>query len=128
MIREKIRMRFPHCKSDRGNGHAPITVHLLSQSAYYEAYQDCLCTELQLQQHSDSSSMKQNWDTLKTSIVTAAECSLGRSRRRQPDWLQENADTLAPLIEAKNKARNKTKQTAKQRVLEAIKEKLKKNS
>ena len=58
--------------------------------------------------------MVQNWDTLKTSIVTAAECSLGHSRRRQPDWFQESADTLAPLIKAKNKARKKMLRTAEQ--------------
>ena len=107
MIRVRIRMTYPHYRTNRRSGHVPIAVSHLHQSAYRAAYQDCISTELEANQHLDSNSVEQNWDRLKTSIVTAAESSLGRSRKRQPEWFQEKADILSPLIEAKNIARNK---------------------
>ena len=98
MIRVRIRMTYPRYRTNRRSGHVPIAVSHLHQSAYRAAYQDCISTELEANQHLDSNSVEQNWDRLKTSIVTAAESSLGRSRKRQPEWFQEKADILSPLL------------------------------
>ena len=48
---------------------------------------------------------------MKKCIVTAADETLGRSWKKQPDWFLENADKLKPIIEAKNKARNRMLQS-----------------
>ena len=54
---------------------------------------------------------KQSWERMKKCIVTAADETLGRSWKKQPDWFLENADKLKPIIEAKNKARNRMLQS-----------------
>ena len=41
---------------------------------------------------------------MKSSIMAAAEETMGRGRRKQPEWFEENADVLTPLIAAKNEA------------------------
>lgn len=38
---------------------------------------------------------------MKLSITAAA---VGRGRRKQPEWFEENTEVLTPLIVAKNKA------------------------
>ena len=41
------------------------------------------------------------WEQMKSCIVDAAEESLGRSWKKQPDWLLESTDVVMPLIKAK---------------------------
>ena len=36
--------------------------------------------------------------------MAAAEETMGRGRKKQPEWCEENAEVLVPLIEAKNVA------------------------
>ena len=45
-----------------------------------------------------------NWSVVKSCIVSAAERTVGRGKRKQPEWFEENIDELVPLIEAKNVA------------------------
>lgn len=40
-------------------------------------------------------------------MLAAAENTIGRGRKKQPDWFRESADTLDALIEAKNNAHNR---------------------
>ena len=48
---------------------------------------------------------------MKSCIVEAAEESLGRSWKKQPDWLLESMDMVMPLIEANNAARRRLLQS-----------------
>ena len=45
-----------------------------------------------------------NWDALKSCIVPATEEVVGRGKRKQPDWFEDNEELLSPQIKAKNDA------------------------
>ena len=47
---------------------------------------------------------EENWEAC---VVAAAEESLGRVGKKQPEWFEANLVSLMPLIDAKNKARAK---------------------
>ena len=42
---------------------------------------------------------EENWKVLKSCIVLGAVRKLGRGKRRQLEWFEENAEKLLPLIE-----------------------------
>ena len=46
--------------------------------------------------------MEQNWNTVKSCIITSAENLIGRGTKKQPDWFSESSDILVPLINIKN--------------------------
>lgn len=46
----------------------------------------------------------ENWEVLKTCIKTAADATLDRREKKQPEWFEDSLEDLIPLIEAKNKA------------------------
>ena len=52
---------------------------------------------------SDDSSIQEKWNTLKSALSDAAEADLGHSKRRQPDWFQDNSSKIRSLIEKRNK-------------------------
>ena len=52
-------------------------------------------------------STEENWSVLKSCIVSAAEKTIGRGKRKQSEWFEDNAKELMPLIEAKNEAHNR---------------------
>ena len=52
---------------------------------------------------SDDSSIQEKWNTLKRALSDAAEADLGHSKRRQPDWFQDNSSKIRSLIEKRNK-------------------------
>ena len=54
--------------------------------------------------HNASDTSEHNWDVLKSCIVSAAEEAVGRGKRKQLDWFEENMEMLTPLIKAKNDA------------------------
>ena len=54
--------------------------------------------------HSLEKSIKDNWTTVKFSIMAAAEETVSRGRKKQPEWFEESAELLTPLIAAKNEA------------------------
>ena len=41
-----------------------------------------------------------NWSVVKSCIVSTAERTVGRGKRKQPERFEENIDELVPLIEA----------------------------
>ena len=49
---------------------------------------------------------EESWDTMKSCIVSAAEETVGRGKRMQPEWFK-NVEILMPLIEMKNKAHSR---------------------
>ena len=54
--------------------------------------------------YSPDQSVECGWETLRSCVVSAAEETFGRERRKQPEWFTENNDKLVPLIEEKNRA------------------------
>ena len=44
---------------------------------------------------------------MKRCIGSAAEAVVGHGRKKQPDWFLDAADTLLPLLDAKNGARDR---------------------
>ena len=54
--------------------------------------------------HSLEKSIEDNWTTLKLFIMAAAEETVGRGRKKQPEWFEESAEVLIPLTAAKNEA------------------------
>ena len=59
----------------------------------------------------DLATCEENWNTLKSCIVNAAEETIGRGQRKNPEWFEENLDTLLPLIESKNQAHHRAIQS-----------------
>ena len=56
--------------------------------------------------HEVEGTTESNWEVLKSCIWKAGEEIIGQERKNQPDLLLENAESLKPLIESKNRAHN----------------------
>ena len=54
-----------------------------------------------------------NWTALTGCIVSAAEVVVGCGKKKQPDWFIEAADTLQPLLRAKQQAHKEVLHTNK---------------
>ena len=102
MIRAKFRVRFPRVCATKDK--IAFAVHELSLKAKKDEYRDKLEDKLRVNTHSLETSTEDNWTTVKLSTTAAAEESVGRERRNQPEWFEENTEVLTPLIVAKNKA------------------------
>ena len=104
LVRAKLNIVVPHHAGKKGMC-MPFAVHKLSTSeARREEYQESLQSNLLDRPHSEDDAAERNWDALKSSIVAAAEETLGRGRRKQPEWFADSSKFLVPLIEDKNKA------------------------
>ena len=56
---------------------------------------------------SEDAGVERKWSAVKSALVGAAEEVLGKADRRQPDWFQESAIALQPLLVARNIAYSK---------------------
>ena len=88
---------------------SPIAVLGLSSNGLRGEYLQKLDEYLTAEQHKPHEAAS-NWCTLKKCILAAAEESLGRGRKKQPEWFMEAADTQTPLLEAKRAAHAKVLQ------------------
>jgi hypothetical protein len=61
----------------------------------------CLENTLQYNPHvyCSEKTTEENWTAVKSSIISAAKASIGRGRRRQPEWFEDNSETTTPLID-----------------------------
>ena len=59
---------------------------------------------MQEEPHSPDWSTEDNWKILKSCIRSVAKKIIGRRKRKQPEWFEENVEVLMPLIEEKNDA------------------------
>ena len=107
LVRSKLNIKVTHPRRRKEMSSLPFAVHELAMSTKREEYRRALEQQLRDKQHSDDATSKQNWDMLKECIVSAAEETVGRGRRKHPEWFEESSDTLLPLIEAKNRAHQK---------------------
>ena len=89
----------------------PFAVHHLRNRAPRDRYREYLTQQLLDTPHNPDGSAEDNWRTLKKCIMNAAESTIGREKRDQPDWFLENAHAITPLIEAKNQAHRKMLQS-----------------
>ena len=78
----------------------PFSVHKLNASTARDAYRRHLEGLLLDHPFRTESTPEANWSC----IVSAAGEEIGRGKRKQPEWFEENQDELMELIEMKNKA------------------------
>jgi len=57
----------------------------------------------------------EKWTLLKTTLCDAAELTLGREIKRNPDWFTESKDDLDPLFRKRNEAHLQWLNTGKER-------------
>ena len=106
MVRAKMRLCLPRRKR-RGADVLPIAVHTLQHSKTREAYEQKVTECLLSRPYDPNKSNEHNWEVFKECVMAASEEVAGRGRsKKQPDWFWEAADTLQPLIDAKNTALN----------------------
>ena len=107
LVRAKLKVALPR-KCVRGERKMlPFAVHRLSDFGMRDDYRKALESMLEEEPHSPNQSSEENWTVLKSCIVSAAEKTVGRGKRRQPEWFEENAEELMPLIEVKNEAQKR---------------------
>ena len=101
MVRAKLCLSFPlSCQKKKGQPF-PFAAHALRYPAIVEDYQLQLAHCLHETVPDQRTTSEQSWSRLKSCISTAAEKSIGRARRKQPDWFLESVDKLMPLIKKK---------------------------
>ena len=109
-----------HCGSTTqwwgGRSSIPFAVYKFAVSTRRKEYRELLEQQLQDNPHIDDATSKQNWDTLKCCIVSAAEEAVGRWRRKYPEWFEDSSYILMPLVDAKNQAHQKALQSNKKRI------------
>ena len=108
MVRVKVRIGLPHQQKKRIT--LPFAVHTLHCKEQREPYQQALEEQLCNKPNRPDESTEHNWNTLKNSIVTAAEAVVEHGRKKQPDWFVVAADTLQPLLDAKKKSHDEVLQ------------------
>lgn len=82
----------------------PFAIHKFVITATRDEYR---CHLLQDYPYSSDLTPEKNWDTVKSCIVSAAEEAIGRGKRRQPEWFEDNVGKLKSLTEMKNKAHSR---------------------
>lgn len=96
LVRAKLVVNLQHMHK-RERRMLPFSVHQLSTSARRDEYRCHLEKVLQDQPHCHDLSTEENWSVLKSCIVSAAEKTVGRGKRKQPEWFEESAEKLMPL-------------------------------
>ena len=109
MIRGKVRIELSLPKKSRATA-LPIAVHTFSDPDQRSTYREKLDESLSEQPHSPGNSAEEGWNTLKECTISTAEAVVGRGKKKQPDWFSDGADTLLPLLSAKEHAHNRVLQ------------------
>jgi len=106
LVKGKLMLSFAR-KQRNSVTSVPFAVHLLRSQGVRDRYQQSL--EQHLLQHpcNTEESAEEQWRALKDSIVTSADESFGRARKKQPDWFIDATDVLAPLMDNKARARQR---------------------
>ena len=100
LVKEKLMLDFSRVQ---GNSviRVLLAVHLLrNQEVYWQSLEQHLS---QLQRNAEGS-VEEQWQTLKDSIMTSAEETVGCARKKLPDWFIDATDVLAPLLDDKIRA------------------------
>lgn len=101
LVRAKLRLELPrvHCSSKKIV--LPISVQKFVAPAARDEYRSQLENVLENHPYEPDLSSGQ---ALRAWIVSAAERVVGRRKRNQPEWFEENAEELMALIAVKNEA------------------------
>ena len=110
MVRGNLRIEFTR-KKRKYKSQPPIAVHTLSAQNQKEAHQAKLDQCVIDHPNIERDSTEKNRMILKKCVMEAATESVGRARRKQPDWPLDSVDTLLPLLSAKQCAHCKFLQT-----------------
>lgn len=81
-----------------------MAVYKFASQEIRDQYSTTLSNLLNDQPHCPDDSIDNNWKTLHSCVITAAKETIGRGKRKQPEWFTDSKDVLAPLIEEKNRA------------------------
>ena len=100
-------VKMSRSKPRKQNTAVPFAIHQLCNPTIKDKYRETLTQQLEEIPHNTAESAEHNWKNLKRCILTAAELSIGRAKKSQPDWFLESAHTIIPLLESKNRAHNK---------------------
>ena len=106
LVRAKLRIDLPRVVA-REKTAIPLSIHKFTAPAARDEYRNELERVLEEYPFDEDLSIEESWQVLKSSTVSAAEKTIGRGRKKQPEWFEENEGELEQLIEAKNKARVK---------------------
>lgn len=104
LVRAKLRLEFPRVQGRGKKKVSPFSVHKFLAPANRDKYRGLLESTLEEHPHRPDLSPEENWETLKSCIVSVAEEAVGRGKRKQPEWFEENVEELGVLIAVKNEA------------------------
>ena len=104
-VRVRVKIELPRQQKKRPSA-LPFAVHTLRSVEKRCTYQQNLDQQLCEQPHTPGRSAEHNWSSMKRCIGSAAEAVVGRGKKKQLDWFLDAADTLLPLLDAKNGARD----------------------
>ena len=107
-MRERVQLQLPRKKSKTC---VPLAVHTLSSGDCREKFQQSLSQHLLQHPHSEATLPDHNWETLQRGITEAADKSVGRGKKRQPDRFSDAINTLMPLVTANRRAYHRFLQT-----------------
>ena len=104
LVRAKLRLTLPHVCGKREKRMQPFSAHKRSAPGKRDECSSHLEMALQEEPHRPDLYAEENWMVLKSCIRSVAEKTIGRGKRKQPEWFEESLEVLMPLIEAKNDA------------------------
>ena len=93
LVRAKLKIDLPELHQ-REKRVLPFAVHKLNASTARDAYRRHLEGLLLDYPSRTESTPEANWETIKSCIVSAAEEEIGRGKRKQPEWFEENQEEL----------------------------------
>ena len=105
LVRAKLNVVFKRYGKSKDKIPKSFAVYKLNVEAIRNEFCESLAEWLKSKPHVDDGTAEENWEALKACVVAAAEESLGRAGKKQPEWFEANLVSLIPLIDTKNKAR-----------------------
>ena len=111
LVRTKLNVVAIKRPSKSNRDCVPFAVEKLRISTSRTEYSKALEDLLQDKPHKEEEVSEENWEALKSCILAAADNTLGRRGRTQPEWFEDSLEELIPLIEAKNNAHTKALQS-----------------
>ena len=107
MVKARLRMLFP-LPANIKKCSLPFAVHKLAGHESRECYVQSLVEQKMIDcSLASKSTVKEYWNHLPTCITEFAGGIIIREVCSSPEWLEESADVLKPLVEEKNQKRCK---------------------
>lgn len=106
LIKLRVKGKGGHHQPARRSGRKQFAVEHLtgrteSNSAYREAYSENVSMRVE-ENWGGNGTVEEKWSVIRSALVEAATEVLGHGKKRQPDWFQENEDSLEPFFKRRN--------------------------